>query len=99
MRSHDVLCHSVIDRVILSASDSLDDCTQVVKFQEDYMTLFFLCIYIVRQFFSLTTTQLYRSFSVISALFKIFFVYLQLKLSSRLALSVLHSQVLIAILY
>ena len=31
------LCHSVIERVILSASDSLDDCTQVVKFQEDYM--------------------------------------------------------------
>ena len=37
MRSHDVLCHSVIERVILSASDSLDHCTQVVKFQEDYM--------------------------------------------------------------
>ena len=36
MRSHDVLCHSVIERVILSASDSLDHCTQVVKFQEDY---------------------------------------------------------------
>ena len=37
MRSHDVLCHSVIERVILSASDSLDHCTQVVKFQEDSM--------------------------------------------------------------
>ena len=37
MRSHDVLCHSVIERVIVSASDSLDHCTQVVKFQEDYM--------------------------------------------------------------
>ena len=37
MRSHDVLCHSVIERVILSASDSLNHCTQVVKFQEDYM--------------------------------------------------------------
>ena len=31
------LCHSVIERVILSASDSLDHCTQVVKFQEGYM--------------------------------------------------------------
>ena len=31
------LCHSVIERVILSASNSLDHCTQVVKFQEDYM--------------------------------------------------------------
>ena len=37
MRSHDVLCHSVIERVILSASDSLDHCTQVVKFKEDYV--------------------------------------------------------------
>ena len=37
MRSHDVLCHSVIDRVILSASNSLDHYTQVVKFQEDFM--------------------------------------------------------------
>ena len=37
MRSHDVLCHSVIERVILSASNSLDHCTQVVKFQEDYI--------------------------------------------------------------
>ena len=36
MRSHDVLCHSVIERVMLSASNSLDHCTQVVKFQEDY---------------------------------------------------------------
>ena len=31
------LCHSVIERVILSASDSLNHCTQVVKFQEDSM--------------------------------------------------------------
>ena len=38
MRSHDV-CHSVIERVILSASNSLDHCTQVVKFQEDYMKI------------------------------------------------------------
>ena len=30
------LCHSVIERVILSASDSLNHCTQNVKFQEDY---------------------------------------------------------------
>ena len=37
MRSHDVLCHSVIERVILSVSNSLDHCTQIVKFQEDYM--------------------------------------------------------------
>ena len=39
MRSHDVLCHSVIERVILSTSNSLDHCTQVVKFQEDYMKI------------------------------------------------------------
>ena len=31
------LCHSAIERVILSASDALDQCTQVVKFQEDYV--------------------------------------------------------------
>ena len=37
MRSHDVLCHSVIERVILSASNSLDYYTHVVKFQEDFM--------------------------------------------------------------
>ena len=35
MRSHDVLCHSVIETVILSASNSLDHYTQVVKFQKD----------------------------------------------------------------
>ena len=41
------LCHSVIERVILSASDSLDHCTQVVKFQEDYMKIYFVSYYML----------------------------------------------------
>ena len=47
MRSHDVLCHSVIERVILSASNSLDHYTQVVKFQEDSYTLLLFFNYVV----------------------------------------------------
>ena len=42
MRSHDVLCHSVIERVILSASDSLDHCTQVVSLTST--TILYMCL-------------------------------------------------------
>ena len=53
------MIHSVIERVILGASDSLDHCTQVVKFQEDYMkslasiylsvisALFKICVHLI----------------------------------------------------